>query len=180
MAIRKLEIGSGKRPRRGFEHLDVRPGKGVDHVCDASKRLPFQDGTFDVVFACHVLEHLPWWDAGRILREWVRILKRGGELDVSVPDGIKICAAVLAAEYDGSITDDWRFKNPEGCPYRWANGLMFYGGKTGRFEDFHKALFTPRYLRRLMEDAGLVQLRVDPDSPIAHKEINLRMRGTKP
>jgi SAM-dependent methyltransferase len=46
--------------------------------CDASKRLPFDDKTFDAVFSNDVLCHLP----GRtdVLRELFRVLKPGGQM----------------------------------------------------------------------------------------------------
>ncbi|HEY2051023.1 MAG TPA: methyltransferase domain-containing protein [Caulobacteraceae bacterium] len=46
-------------------------------------RLPFDDGAFDVVVCCEVLEHLPDVDAA--LEEIGRILRPGGRLAVSVP-----------------------------------------------------------------------------------------------
>ena len=46
--------------------------------CDAAKKLPFSDSTFDAVFANDVLCHLP----GRlnVLREMLRVLKPGGRM----------------------------------------------------------------------------------------------------
>jgi SAM-dependent methyltransferase len=46
-------------------------------------RLPFEDGAFDVVVCCEVLEHLP--DVDGALTEMTRVLKPGGRLAVSVP-----------------------------------------------------------------------------------------------
>ncbi len=47
-------------------------------ICDAAKKLPFSDSTFDAVFANDVLCHLP----GRlnVLREMFRVLKPGGRM----------------------------------------------------------------------------------------------------
>ncbi|MGC1360514.1 MAG: methyltransferase domain-containing protein [Silvibacterium sp.] len=46
--------------------------------CDASKKLPFDDNTFDAVFANDVLCHLP--GRGEVLEEMFRILKPGGRM----------------------------------------------------------------------------------------------------
>jgi len=45
---------------------------------DASKRLPFGDGSFNAVICVDAINHLP--DRPRILKEWARILKPGGRL----------------------------------------------------------------------------------------------------
>ncbi len=45
--------------------------------------LPFADGTFDLIIACDVLEHIE--DEGRVLLEWGRVLKPGGIFMITVP-----------------------------------------------------------------------------------------------
>lgn len=46
--------------------------------------LPFEDGTFDLVFSRYVLEHVP--DAGGFLREVYRVLKPGGSFLFLTPN----------------------------------------------------------------------------------------------
>ena len=68
---------SSEMVARAMETFDQ---SGVDgDVWQASiEAVPFADETFDVVFAAHVLEHLPDPMVG--LREMVRVLKPGGRL----------------------------------------------------------------------------------------------------
>ena len=73
------------------------PSRNVDYVADAMTRLPFPDKTFDVVYASHVLEHLPWFHTEAILREWRRVLKPLGRLEVWVPGGQFIAEVLLTA-----------------------------------------------------------------------------------
>lgn len=56
--------------------------KGVDHQVDL-QHLPFEDGSYDFVFASHVLEHIP--DDIRAIQEIRRILKSGGIAVLPVP-----------------------------------------------------------------------------------------------
>jgi 2-polyprenyl-3-methyl-5-hydroxy-6-metoxy-1,4-benzoquinol methylase len=60
--------------------------------------LPYDDGTFDVVIASEILEHVPADDAA--IAELVRVLKPGGALAVSVPRWLpeQICW-LLSDEY---------------------------------------------------------------------------------
>lgn len=46
--------------------------------------LPFKDGVLDFVYSSHLLEDFADWMPA--LREWTRVLKRGGKLVVLLPD----------------------------------------------------------------------------------------------
>lgn len=46
--------------------------------------LPFRDETMDFVYSSHLLEDFEDWTP--VLAEWLRVLKRGGNLIVMVPD----------------------------------------------------------------------------------------------
>jgi SAM-dependent methyltransferase len=52
-------------------------------VCAAAETLPFRDRSFDVVYCYSTLEHVD--DAGRALREMIRVLAPGGSLYVHTP-----------------------------------------------------------------------------------------------
>jgi SAM-dependent methyltransferase len=188
-ATRCLEIGPGKRRIQGFETLNIVAGWNVDYVCDAARHLPFPDGTFDIVYASHILEHVPWYQTERVLSDWARVLKPGGKLEVWVPDGLKICEAFVAAELNGSerfLEDGWFRFNEGKDPCRWAAGRVFtYGDGSGRTDhpNWHRALFSARYLRKLFEAVPLQdvrQLRRDEVRGDDHGWINLGVTGTKP
>jgi len=186
---RQLEIGCGPSRIDGFETLNIVPAWGVDYVGDASRRMPFKDGTFDLVYASHVLEHVPWYLVEGTLREWIRVLRAGGCLEIWVPDGLKICRTLVEAEddhQDRTHLDGWYKFNPERDPCVWAAGRLFtFGDGTGRRDhpNWHRALFTPQYLERLFVKIGLHDVR-----PLGHEEvrgddhgwINLGVTGRKP
>lgn len=75
----RLELGSGggflKELDPSVVTSDVRQVEGVERIIDA-QALPFGDGELDVVFAMHVLHHIP--DVRRFLREAQRCLAPGG------------------------------------------------------------------------------------------------------
>lgn len=54
-------------------------------VLQGDARLPFEDGSFNLVLANHVVEHLAG-DVRAHLRDWLRVLKPGGVLAVVLPD----------------------------------------------------------------------------------------------
>ena len=189
MERRCLEIGPSTDKRlEGFETLDIVEGPDVDHVCDASRNLPFQSDTFDLVYASHILEHIPWYMTEQALIEWVRVLKPGGVLEAWVPDGLKICETLLLAEREGVNLidfDGWYKFNPRKDPCVWAAGRLYtYGDGTGGPDhpNWHRAIFTPRYLKELFEAAGLMHVReMDPSEARgrSHGWITLGVRGIK-
>ena len=187
-ASRKLEIGPGPRRIEGFETLDVVPRRHVDYVADAAKPLPFKDNTFSLIYASHILEHIPWYQAEDVLQEWVRVIKPGGHLEVWVPDGLKICKALVDYELEGRNyidKDGWYRFNPEKEPCKWASGRIYtYGDGTGEtcHPNWHRSLFTPRYLRKIMENAGMHEVREMDRSEVRgddHGWINMGLVGTK-
>ena len=186
---RRLEIGPGPRRIEGFETLNVVGGRDTDYVYDAAKRLPFANGTFSLIYASHVLEHVPWYRVEECLKEWVRILKPGGSIEIWVPDGLKIARCFVEAETNGSAEfqqDGWFRFNENHDPCLWAAGRFFsYGDGTGNKNDpnWHLAIFSPRYLKEAMERAGLVEVGVNERASVRgydHGWINLGMKGRKP
>lgn len=184
---RRLEIGPGVDVLEGFETVDVTTRRNVTYVGHAL-RLPLPSETFSVVYASHIIEHVPWYQVEAAIREWVRVLKPGGVLQIWTPNGLRIAKAFVEAEENGSqdFHNDrwWRF-NPERDACKWASGRAFsYGDGSGRSHpNWHMALFSPRYLRRLLEDAGLTGVSEMDRSEVRghdHGWINLGVSGTKP
>lgn len=63
------------------------PPKGPIHLRgDAFGVMPFDDDTFDFVYASHILEDACKGDRKRVFSEWARIVKPGGNLIVLVPE----------------------------------------------------------------------------------------------
>lgn len=87
----KLHLGCGKRIIPGFVHIDAIDYPHVDHVATIDNLSFVPDNSVDVIYNCHVLEHFKRRDVGRVLQEWLRVLKPGGTLRISVPDFAKLC-----------------------------------------------------------------------------------------
>jgi len=89
-----LELGSGgvhtpwclSTDAYATDNHPVYGGACKPHMAlSAHQRLPFEDNSFDLALANHVVEHLPG-DVVSILRDWLRVLKQGGVLGVILPD----------------------------------------------------------------------------------------------
>jgi SAM-dependent methyltransferase len=185
---RRLEIGPGEVRCDGFETLSIVNGSQVDYVCDAAKTLPFPENTFDVIYASHILEHIPWYQTRTALLEWLRILKKGGSLEIWVPDGLKICKTLVDYELyarDETVLDGWYVFNESKDPCVWASGRLFtYGDGTGKPDhpNWHRALFTERYLKELLLEVGfsrIEKMAAHEVRGVSHGWINLGIRGIK-
>jgi SAM-dependent methyltransferase len=163
---RRLEIGSGGRPRAGYLHVDVLPGSPSLDLLTSGEHLPLSDGWADELLAVHMIEHVPPPLLRATFREWRRVLREGGTLQIHTPNG-RSFAHVLTS--DGSI-DPGTF---------WAiqNAMFGYGGHPRETQSpealghrgDHRALFTFASLKLLLEEAGFSSVRdVSGEDPCHH------------
>jgi predicted SAM-dependent methyltransferase len=185
---RKLEIGPGLEKISDFETVNITNNKQTDYICDASKRLPFPDNTFSLIYASHIFEHTPWYLNSSVLKEWTRVLKKKGRIEIWVPDGYKICKAFVKCEDKKTnqyIKDNWFKFNDEKDPCIWVNSRIFtYGDGTGKLNhpNWHYSLFSYRYIEKLLKECGLkniIKLTKKDIRGYDHGWINLGISGEK-
>lgn len=82
---RKMNLGSGPTSLPDFTNVDLYCD--ADVKCDISKPWPFADGSFDTIFASHVLEHFSGEECLFLFSEMGRVLVPGGCLIAVVPYG---------------------------------------------------------------------------------------------
>lgn len=81
----KLQIGGGSRILDDYLNLDI--FQPADIVWDVRSKMPFPNNRFKEIFCEHFFEHLYYpKSAVFFLKEVYRILKKGGELKIVVPD----------------------------------------------------------------------------------------------
>jgi predicted SAM-dependent methyltransferase len=80
----KLHVGCGPVHLDGWFNIDNRRYDAVDFVLDVRDGLPFRELRF--VFAEHFIEHLPWWECERFLRDCRNALAADGVLRLSTPN----------------------------------------------------------------------------------------------
>jgi predicted SAM-dependent methyltransferase len=94
---RYLNLGCGQRAHPGWTNVDFRATTNGVLEHDLGTGIPFGDGSFDVVYCSHVLEHFRRPAASAFLRECWRVLRHGGVLRVVVPDLEQIAREYLGA-----------------------------------------------------------------------------------
>ena len=113
----RLNLGCGPDRRPGWINADL--GLTGDLHLDVTRRFPFAEGCFALVYSEHLLEHLPEAGAEHCLREAVRVLQPGGLLRLSTPD-----LGHVIAIYTGTpeATAATRATGPVMCPWKYAPG----------------------------------------------------------
>ncbi|MFH1903658.1 MAG: methyltransferase domain-containing protein, partial [Candidatus Omnitrophota bacterium] len=77
----KINLGCGKKIRKGYLNLDFVKAEGVDVVHDLNQYpWPFQDDTFDEIYASHLLEHI--LDFRKAMEETRRICKNKAKVTI--------------------------------------------------------------------------------------------------
>jgi hypothetical protein len=195
MSRRFLEIGPQLKavsrgrlaPRIGsqWDLLDVEKRPGIDIVGTwgewsrqgtTVKPLPIKNGTYEHVYASHVLEHIWWWLTVPALKDVHRILKSGGKCEMWVPDG----DLILEGWNKRQMMDKWTKHNEERNPMKWVNGRLFTYGPG--VDNWHRAIFDAHYLADCFVEAGFVNVHPAsrPTGPDNHKRINMGCVGFKP
>tara|TARA_B100000575_G_scaffold287070_1_gene284781 strand:+ start:200 stop:862 length:663 start_codon:yes stop_codon:yes gene_type:complete len=76
-------------PKWFCEFITISREKNIKY-CDASKKIPFKDSTVDLIYSCHMLEHLDQNETKIFFSESYRILKPNGIMRIVVPDFQKL------------------------------------------------------------------------------------------
>jgi hypothetical protein len=89
--VLSVNVGSGAYPTAGWLNVDTcLPREGphlAPNVLAAAAALPLRAGSVGRLFACHLLEHVEYFDAlPLLLAEFRRVLAPAGELCVIGPD----------------------------------------------------------------------------------------------
>jgi predicted SAM-dependent methyltransferase len=143
-----VHIGCGKIDSPEFINVDAQPFAHIHIVTDDITLLPdFGSNTVDLVYMCHILEHIKRNNLKDVLLEMKRVLKDGGILRLSVPDFDKLIDVYEASDKDIN---------------RICRQLM--GGQDSEY-NIHYSVFNHQYLSKLLEEVGFKKtVSWDPDN----------------
>lgn len=72
---------------------------------DLREILPFDMNSIDYILASHLAEHFSPYEWAKVKKDWYRVLKQGGRLEVRVPDLEYACREFLAGKkYFGMVS----------------------------------------------------------------------------
>ncbi|MBC2861514.1 methyltransferase domain-containing protein [Stappia sp. 28M-7] len=143
MKIEKLHLGCGVKHIPGFYHVDALDYPHVDRIGPVEDLSFIPDGTVELIYACHVLEHFGRKEYRDVLAEWCRVLAPGGVLRIAVPDFRAAAELYLDTSNDIALPQ--------------VLGLLV-GGQRDQY-DYHKMVFDEETLSATLIDVGFSSTR---------------------
>ena len=153
----KIEVGCGRKLRKGYLHCDIRKLPHIDYVCNANK-LPFKDSTVDEIYSRHLIEHFSLREAVKVLEEWNRVLKIGGKVYIICPNLLWHLRQILKSPHK-SFYIKKRGKNDR----YWGFGSLF-GWQQDDY-DIHKFGYYFTLLKDLLEECGFGKVKNYTNKP---------------
>jgi predicted SAM-dependent methyltransferase len=144
----KLHLGCGENYIPGFIHIDLDNHPHIDHQLDIRNLEIFEDNSVNLIYSSHSLEYFDRVEVKAVLKEWNRILKRGGVLRLAVPDFeamVKVYLKYGDLNHQGllgPLYGKW--------PYKSA------GEKIDTF--YHKTTYDYKSLEKVLIQAGFKQV----------------------
>ena len=108
-----IDLGCGDNKIEGAIGVDVRPGPGVDVVCDLERGLPFKSGCAHIVSASHILEHMR--DMIGLMEEIFRICRPNAVVEIVAP----------------YYTSQGAFRDPTHLRYLSEDTFLYFEPPTG-------------------------------------------------
>ena len=137
----RLNLGCGKITSPDYINVDCRKMPEINVVTNITHNNTFKSGSSDLIYASHILEHLSFKDALKVLKEWHRILKPGGKLIIGVPDIVKLFTILDDLDEDGLNN--------------WAESI--WGGQDYA-ENIHLHGYSFEFLKEILSKAGFAEI----------------------
>jgi glycosyltransferase involved in cell wall biosynthesis len=153
----KLNLGCGRDVREGFLNIDLY-SENESVVSMDIRKLELPDSCADFILASDVLEHFSHRETDSVLKEWARVLKPGGKIEIRCPNLRLQLNAYQRGDWDADIAS-----------------YMIFGGQTNP-GDYHCVAFDEKSISKHLEKAELkVESITLQDYPQRKGLINLNM-----
>jgi SAM-dependent methyltransferase len=155
-----VNLGCGNDVRDGWINIDSAPRAGV-RAHDIRQGLPFFNNSVDYIYASHVLEHLDYAVALKLIEDCHRALLPGGVVRFVLPDVPR-----LLADYVRGDMSDWQGFSQFVCsaipgveepqPIDYVSAIVFNVAR-----DPHRYVWDTPRLCDVLRGAGFVQTHID-------------------
>jgi glycosyltransferase involved in cell wall biosynthesis len=148
---KSLNLGCGNKRLSNYVNVDIVKNENVDEVFQLYD-IPYQDNSISSINCEHALEHVSFERVRQAIKEWMRVLKPGGELLLYLPDLEECARKYLTA--DNSRTVNYI---PE---KEWFRATIFGIQRNENGSDtehqFHLSGFSKEEIKQLLESEGFI------------------------
>jgi len=157
-----LDICGGINPlSKDYINVDVLDHPNVDIVSDLQYPLPFEDSEISKIISVATLEHFGILDINKILKEFNRILKTNGKLEIGVPSLDKILA----------------YYSVHGCD---EMVIRYLHGAQKDNQDIHLCILDFKRFKNELEKVGFVNIEeLDYDFSLHDKIFMMKISANK-
>ena len=157
-----LEICGGIMPiSRENINVDIMDDPKVDVIANLHESLPFADNSIDKIISIATLMHFSLIDMKKVLKEFNRILKKDGTLEIGVPSLEK-------------IIDYYKSNGLDDVCLRHLNGAQ-----KSEF-DIHLCTMDFKRMKQIVEDQGFNQTTELPyDFPTQDSRFYMKINASK-
>ena len=139
-----LNLGCGPASSQEFINIDAVPSAKTHLSADIQHLPMFKRNSVDLIYASHVIEHIPRGQLHEMFAEWFRILKPGGVLRFGVPHFDRLVEAYQESGHDVDTI---------------VNQLL---GQDGQYDDHH-SIWNELFATKLLVQTGFEN--VEPWDP---------------
>ena len=164
----KLNLGCGTDLKPGFINIDLaldtppvfdsgsQPAMFINN--DFRRGIPLEQGSCELIYSSHFLEHVEYAEALKLMRECYQLLKPGGIFRISLPDFKSACAAYLNNDYSYFDLVDVDLFLPEVEPgtLTLVDFINFAAYQSGE----HKRIFDEEKVVLLLQKIGYRSVEV--------------------
>lgn len=114
-----LDVGCGRKKKRGWYGLDVRDIPGVDIVHDVEDiPWPLEDNSCSLVMLSHLWEHIKPWKTINVMDELWRITRADGQVHITVPYGTSAGFLQDPTHINPVTEQTWEYFDPQFTLYK--------------------------------------------------------------
>lgn len=137
---KRLYLGCGNKYIETFVNIDIMKESKADIISDVRTLKEFDNNSIDLIYSCHMIEHVSRHEYKSVLKRWYDVIKPGGKIRLALPDLFALSKYYVE---HGNIDD--------------VRGCMF-GGQKNEF-DYHYFGHDFNSLKKDLEEIGFTNIK---------------------
>jgi ubiquinone/menaquinone biosynthesis C-methylase UbiE len=165
----RLNLGCSNDIRDGYMNIDLYHTNKLVKCADV-KNLNFLDDNSVIEIIAHdILEHMPFLESEKTIKEWCRVLCSGGTISIQTTNINEHILAFANKKWDIAKLNYMLFAG-----IGWTDGIS-------RDHDWHKSIYTTEYIVEQLKknNVKIISIYYDSHINVTNGNLNLKIIGEK-